>query len=78
MYKRIISLFCCLVLMFSICVFRVYYVGASDHLATAAQVQGRYTLDVADSRGGIYDRNFRPLVNDTHRYVARPPPSFCG
>ncbi len=70
MYKRIISLFCCLVLMFSICVFRVYYVGASDHLATAAQVQGRYTLDVADSRGGIYDRNFRPLVNDTHRYVA--------
>jgi penicillin-binding protein 2 len=69
-YQRIISLFCCLVLMFSVCVFRIYYVGASDHLATAAQVQGRYTLEVAHSRGGIYDRNFHPLVNYSHRYVA--------
>ncbi|HHY53094.1 MAG TPA: penicillin-binding protein 2 [Clostridiales bacterium] len=70
MHKRMVSLFSCLVLLFSVCIYRIYYVGASDYLATAAQVQGRYTLEVAHSRGGIYDRNFQLLVNNSYRYVA--------
>jgi len=42
----------------------------SDYLSMAANVQGRYTLNIATARGGIYDRNMKPLVNTRHRFVA--------
>lgn len=57
-------------LMLTLCIFRIYYINASDYLTTASQVQGRYHLNIATARGGIYDRNMEPLVNREHRYLA--------
>ncbi|MDR2909633.1 MAG: hypothetical protein LBU86_07100, partial [Oscillospiraceae bacterium] len=70
MERRITVLFSIVVLLFSLCVFRIYYVQASAGLATAATVQGRYYLEIAAGRGTVYDRDFSPLVNDRNRYVA--------
>ena len=70
MSKRIISVFCVIILMMTGTIYRIYYINMSDYLTTAASVQGQYFLDVAASRGGIYDRNLRPLVNRTNTYIA--------
>lgn len=70
MQRRMIGLFSCLVLMMSICIYRIYAIDSSDYLTMAAQVQGRYNLGIASARGGIYDRNMELLVNTGHRYVA--------
>jgi len=48
----------------------MHYVESSPFLAAAAQNQGRFTLNLAQSRGAIYDREMRLLVNNQSRFVA--------
>jgi len=57
------------VFLFAICIFRLHYIESSPFLAAAAQDQGRFTLNLAQTRGGIYDRNMRLLVNNQSRFV---------
>lgn len=70
MHKRITAVFCFMVLLMTGMIYRVYYINATDYLSTAAQVQGKYRVTVAKTRGVIYDRNMNSLVNNQFRYVA--------
>lgn len=47
----------------------------SDLITMAAASQGKYRVDVATTRGTIYDREMRPLVNENYRYVASVTPT---
>lgn len=75
MYKRMIGIFCAVLLVMTAAMTRIYYLGQSDYLAAAASVQGKYALQIASSRGMIYDRNLNELVNKRYRYVAAVLPS---
>lgn len=70
MHKRMVGLFFAMVVMMTGLIYRIYFINATDYIAMAAGVQGKYRLTVADTRGVIYDRELRPLVNLGSRYVA--------
>ena len=80
MYKRMIGIFCVMVLLMTGLIYRIYYIDASDYITMAASVQGKYRMTVADTRGVIYDRNMRSLVNNQYKYVASvlPNPKATG
>lgn len=63
MEKRVIGIFCTLILMFTVVYYRVFLLSEGESLAQVAKSQSTYTLDVASARGMIYDCNFAPLVN---------------
>lgn len=75
MQKRVIGIFCAVTLIFTTLIYRVYYIVASDYLSMASTGQGSYNLPIATTRGMIYDRNMRGLVNNTYEYVAAVLPS---
>ena len=62
MYKRVIFLFSFIVLCFSVCLLRIYYLSTGNWLAAAASKQSIYKLKVAEYRGNIYDCNKLPLL----------------
>lgn len=62
MKKRAFSLLCILVLLASSLVFRIAYLNNSLYAETASS-QGARIIQVAETRGMIYDRNMEPLVN---------------
>lgn len=70
MGRRVTGIFCVMMLLMTIVMYRIYYIDMSDYLTAAASLQSRYRLDVVSARGGVYDRNFTPLVNRSERYVA--------
>ncbi|MCL2069091.1 MAG: penicillin-binding transpeptidase domain-containing protein, partial [Oscillospiraceae bacterium] len=70
MEKRAVSTYCCMLLLFTVVIFRIYQIGASPYAAMASQAQGLYTLPVASARGVIYDRNMNRLVNREYGHVA--------
>lgn len=70
MYRRITAVFCFIIIMLTAIIYRVYYINATDYISMAAQVQGKYRVTAATTRGIIYDRNLRSLVNNQYRYVA--------
>jgi len=59
-----------MIFFFALCIYRLHYIEASGHLAVAAQGQGRFTVNIAQARGSIYDRNMRLLVNKQNRFMA--------
>lgn len=69
MNKRIISLFCVLVLSLGFVCMRVVRLGAKTE-TSAANLQSRRVLKVSEGRATIYDRNLLPLVNKTKTYKA--------
>lgn len=70
MHKRITVLFCTMVLLMTGMIYRIYYINASDSITQAAQVQGKYQMTVAETRGVIYDRSLKSLVNNQYKYLA--------
>lgn len=75
MQKRVVGVFCAVTFTLTILIYRVYYIGASDYLTMASAGQGGYNLPIATTRGMIYDRNMRGLVNNAYEYVAAVLPS---
>lgn len=75
MFKRTIGVFCVMIAMMTVLIYRVYYINTADYLTMASSGQGSYTLSIANTRGMIYDRNMRPLVNTEYEYVASVLPS---
>lgn len=69
-HRRSIALFCAMILLFTVCIWQLHYVNTSDYLAAAAEGQGHHTLNIAQTRGGIYDRQMRLLVNNQSRLIA--------
>lgn len=81
MGKRAVMIYAVLVLMFTGMLCRFYALSvASDTLAQAANGQSAYLLEVAHSRGMIYDCEFRPLVaTETQKLAAvMPSPDAYG
>lgn len=70
MLKRATKLFIVFILLCSILATRIVYLASSTDLTQAAQRQSSYTLTLSTQRGGIYDRNFNNMVNQTTKYVA--------
>lgn len=64
MEKRVIAVFCTMLTLFAGMFYRTYALSmGGGELAQAAQNQSTYTLEVARTRGMIYDCALRPLVN---------------
>ncbi|WP_343256325.1 penicillin-binding protein 2 [Ligaoa zhengdingensis] len=75
MEKRVIAVFCALILLFSGVYYRVFSLSQGESLAQVARSQSTYTLEVAHTRGMIYDCNLVPLVNTRMEYRAAVLPS---
>ncbi len=78
MMKRITALFCFLFFICAILFFRVFMLSAgtgSNALKEVAANQRSYTLTVSQTRGAIYDCNFKSLVNNGVSYKACAVPS---
>ena len=75
MYRRAVGVYCVLLLLLTVAIFRIYQVGVSPYAAMASHVQGRYALSVASARGVIYDRNMQRLVNHDYGFVASVVPT---
>lgn len=63
MEKRVVWLHGLLLFCFSILMVRLSVLGQGDSLAQAAARQSSSLLELGSSRGCIYDRNGKPLVN---------------
>lgn len=70
MEKRVIGLYCFVIFLFSVLLFRLYYLSASDYLTAVADNQSSYTLEIASTRGQIYDRDFQPMTDNDYDYIA--------
>lgn len=75
LHRRATGVFCILILLLTTMIYRIYFIDASDYITMAANVQGKYRLDVATTRGMIYDRNMKPLVGNEFKYVAAVMPT---
>lgn len=75
MEKRVIAVFCAMILMFTGVYYRVFSLSEGESMAQVAKNQSTYTLEVSNERGMIYDRNFSPLVNIEKEYHAAVLPS---
>ena len=63
MEKRVVWLHVLLLFCFTVLMVRLSVLGQGDSLAQAAARQSSSLLELGTSRGGIYDRNGKPLVN---------------
>ncbi len=70
MCKRATAVYCVIMLMMVTAIFRIYSINVTDYITMAASVQGEYGLDIASTRGNIYDRDFARLVNTEYNYIA--------
>ncbi|MBC8585060.1 peptidoglycan D,D-transpeptidase FtsI family protein [Youxingia wuxianensis] len=75
MQKRAVIIYSIIILMFTGMIGRFYSLAMGDMLAQAADTQSAYILDVAKSRGLIYDCNLNSMVNTTKKTVAAVMPS---
>ncbi|MEG1205294.1 MAG: penicillin-binding transpeptidase domain-containing protein [Angelakisella sp.] len=63
MEKKIVIIYVALLCFVSAVILRLSTIIQGNTLAQAATVQSSYALTVGESRGTIYDRNLKPLVN---------------
>lgn len=63
MEKRVVWLHVLILFCFTILTVRLSVLGQGESLAQAAARQSSSLLELGSSRGGIYDRNGKPLVN---------------
>ena len=63
MTRRITGFLCLMVILMGAVLLRVAYIGSGGVSVEAAAMQSLRTLELAESRAGIFDRNFSPLVN---------------
>ncbi len=61
--RRGFSLFLCVIMIFSLLVIRVAHIQNSS-IKNVADMQFTRTVQLGNTRGYIYDRNYRPLVNE--------------
>ena len=73
--KRMMGIYVALVLVFSGMLCRLYVLSSGELLASAANTQSAFLLEVDRSRGVIYDRDLVPLVGTHRRTVAAVQPS---
>lgn len=62
--KRTVALFCSVCILFAALLGRIAYLQNSS-LSSVADTVGEKTIEIGESRGYIYDRNYVPLVNNS-------------
>lgn len=70
MEKRLVAVFCAVCVLFTGLYLRIGNIMSDDFYLETAKAQSSYTLTLPTERGGIYDCNFSPLVNQSYRYLA--------
>ena len=75
MGRRAVGVYAALVLIFTGMICRVYALSMGGALASAANTQSAFVLDVDNTRGVIYDCNLKPLVGTEVRKLAAVQPS---
>ncbi|MEG1850033.1 MAG: penicillin-binding transpeptidase domain-containing protein, partial [Oscillospiraceae bacterium] len=68
--QRFIAAFAMILLLMTLLTARLSLLMGADTLAQAADRQSAYLLDVADTRGELYDRALRPLTGASGSYLA--------
>lgn len=69
MEKRIVWSYVLLISLAAAMVLRVGRMCSTQELKAAAVNQGLYTLTIGEERGTIYDRNFKPMVNNSSKTI---------
>ena len=75
MGKRILSFFIAEMVVLTALYFQILNLSGKDSLIGAGQEQNTYTLSAYSMRAGIYDRNFKKLVNREESFAAAVLPS---
>ena len=75
MEKKVAIIYSGLIIVALLLIIRIYWIINDDNLSQVAQTQSSYKLDVAQTRGNIYDQNFELMVNDNEKYLAAISPS---
>ncbi|MBQ2671920.1 MAG: penicillin-binding protein 2 [Clostridia bacterium] len=70
MYKRALILYCFIMLLFCLAIFRIDFISSKETLYEAASSQQSYKVKIGDVRGTIYDCRNVPLVNNKKQLVA--------
>ena len=63
MKKRITLFFCAFMVVMGVLILRIAEISAEGISQSAAATQSRRTLELYETRAGIFDRNLEPLVN---------------
>lgn len=74
MYRKAAGLYIVIVVLFAGMVCRIYALTMGDTLASVANTQSAFLLEVDRTRGVIYDRNMQPLVGTKIKPVAAVAP----
>lgn len=75
MEKRLFFLYMSLLFFAMLLILRVYYLAFSEDLTKAATQQSAYTVEVCETRGGIFDRKGRRLTEQEYSIYASVSPS---
>ncbi len=75
MARRVILVYGFCFVMLTGMVLRLYELSRGELMAQTSLNQSTYTLEVGQTRGGIYDCNFEPLVNESSETVTAVVPS---
>ena len=63
MKKRIAGFLCFFIVLLGIVVLRIAEISVGKEAEEAATFQSRRKIELSETRAGIFDRNFLPLVN---------------
>ena len=74
MYKRALILYCFIMLLFCLVIFRIDFISSRENLYEAASSQQSYKVKIGDVRGTIYDCRNIPLVNQKKELIASAVP----
>ena len=74
--KRVVSVFEGILLALCLCEMNLYSAVSGEELRQAAQAQSQWTLDIAQTRGTIYDCRLHPLTGGKSKYVAAVAPGM--
>lgn len=74
MAKRVVVIYGCLIFCFAVLVLRLLFLSQDSGIGQSAAAQGTRTIEMAQSRGMIYDCRFSPIVNlsSTTMLAVRP------
>lgn len=75
MWKRLIIVFSCFCLCFTLLYLRLFFISTDEKYAEMAVRQTTYTLNIGRTYANIYDANFRPLINERSKIIASVYPS---
>ncbi len=76
MKRKAYAVFFLLLLLFGAACFSIVSISGSAEYVAAAEGQSVYQLDVAQTRGAIYDCQLRPLVGEKRKWIAAIAPTI--